>query len=160
MGLYNAAGARITKSAFPSAAVSDPEKKITADVYATRTHDAGTRPSDTRDSVPEGSIKTLLFKAGAIVRQSQIDKLFPAATIASISPATGPAAGGTVVTITGTNLDGVADVKFGSTAGTNLKVLSAGRLQVTTPAGAAGAVSVVVGDDAGSVTKNSGFTYA
>ncbi|MGW7090098.1 IPT/TIG domain-containing protein [Streptomyces sp. NPDC054871] len=160
MGLYTAAGARITKAAFPAAAITDPEKKTTADIYSTRTHDAGSRPNDTRDGKPEGSIRTLLYKAGTVLRQSQIDKLFPPATIATISPATGPAAGGTVVTITGTNLDGVADVKFGSTAGTNLKILSAGRLQVTTPAGAAGAVSVVVGDEAGAVTKASGFTYA
>jgi hypothetical protein len=51
-------------------------------------------------------------------------------------------------------------VKFGSTAGTNLKILSSGKLQVTTPAGTAGAVNVVVGDDAGSVTKTGGFAYA
>ncbi|MFD7763567.1 IPT/TIG domain-containing protein [Streptomyces microflavus] len=160
MGLYNAAGARITKAAFPSTAITDPERKVTADIYATKPHDQGSRPHDTRDGQPEGSIRTLLFKAGAVLRQSQIDKLFPAATIATISPATGPAAGGTVVTITGTNLDGVADVKFGNTAGTNLQILSAGRLQVTVPAGSAGAVNVVVGDEAGAVTKNGGYTYA
>ncbi|RSS97249.1 hypothetical protein EF903_01635 [Streptomyces sp. WAC05292] len=160
MGLYNAAGTRITKAGFPASAVSDPLLKVTADVYATRTHDEGTRPNDSRDSVPEGSIKTLKFKAGAILRQSQIDALFPPATIASVTPATGPVAGGTVVTITGSNLDGVADVKFGATAGTGLKVLSSGRLQVTTPAATAGAVNVVVGDEAGAVTKTAGFTYA
>ncbi|MEW1657831.1 IPT/TIG domain-containing protein [Streptomyces sp. NPDC093707] len=160
MGLYAAAGSRITKAGFPSTAAPDPLVRVTADVYETRPHDRGTRPSDSRDSVPEGSIKVLRFKAGAVVRQSQIDALFPPATIAGISPATGPAAGGTVVTITGTNLDGVASVKFGSTAGTNLKVLTAGRLQVTTPAGAAGAVNVVVGDEAGAVSKTGGFTYA
>ncbi|MFC8537983.1 IPT/TIG domain-containing protein [Streptomyces sp. NPDC057249] len=160
MGLYNAAGARITKAAFPATDAPDPLKRVTADVYATRHFDEGSRPSDTRDSVPEGSIKTLLFKAGAILRQSQIDALFPPATVASVSPATGPAAGGTVVTITGTNLDGVASVKFGATAATDLKVLSAGRIQATTPAGTAGAVSIVVGDEAGNVTKNNAFTYA
>ncbi|MFI9052531.1 IPT/TIG domain-containing protein [Streptomyces sp. NPDC053427] len=160
MGLYNAAGARITKAAFPATAVTDPEKKTTADIYSTRAHDVGTRPNDTRDGVPEGSIRTLLYKAGTVLRQSQIDKLFPPATIATVTPSTGPAAGGTVVTITGTNLDGVADVKFGSTAGTNLTILSAGRLQVTAPAGAAGAVNVVVGDEAGAVSKTGGFTYA
>lgn len=160
MGLYNAAGGRITKAVFPATAANDPLLKVTADVYETRPHDQGTRPSDSRDGVPEGSIKVLRFKAGAILRQSQIDALYPAATIASVSPATGPAAGGTVVTITGSNLDGVADVKFGSTAGTNLKILSSGKLQVTTPAGTAGAVNVVMGDDAGTVTKSGGFTYA
>lgn len=160
MGLYKADGSRITKAAFPAAAIADPEKTVTADVYSTKPFDLGTRPTDSRDRVPEGSIRTLLFKAGQVVRQSQIDKLFPAAAIATISPATGPAAGGTVVTITGTNLDGVSDVKFGATAGTNLKVLSSGRIQVTAPAGAAGAVNVVVGDDAGAVTKTGGFTYS
>ncbi|MFF4276129.1 IPT/TIG domain-containing protein [Streptomyces sp. NPDC001536] len=160
MGLYTQSGTRITKAAFPASAVSDPLLKVTADVYETRPHDQGSRPSDSRDAVPEGSIKVLRFRAGAILRQSQVDALFPAATIASISPATGPAAGGTVVTITGANLDGVADVKFGSTAGTSLKILSSGKLQVTSPAGAAGAVNVVVGDDAGTVTKTGGFTYA
>ncbi|MYX26756.1 hypothetical protein GTY75_08745 [Streptomyces sp. SID8381] len=160
MGLYNAAGARIPKSAFPATPVSDPLLKVTADVYETRPFDQGTRPSDSRDGVPEGSIKVLRYKAGAVLRQSQIDALYPAATIASISPATGPAAGGTVVTITGTNLDCVDQVKFGSAAGTNLKILSSGKLQVTTPAGTAGAVNVAVGDDAGTITKNGGFTYA
>ncbi|MGA5411570.1 IPT/TIG domain-containing protein [Streptomyces lavendulocolor] len=159
MGIYNAAGARVTKAAFPATAAPNPLMRVTADVYATRHHDQGTRPSDTRDSVPEGSIRTLLWKAGKVVRQSDIDALFPPATIGTVSPATGPAAGGTVVTITGTNLDGVSDVKFGSASGTNLKVLSAGRIQVTTPAGT-GAVNVVVADEAGNVTKNAGFTYS
>lgn len=160
MGLYDAAGTRIAKAAFPATAAPDPLLRVTADVYETRPYDQGSRPSDSRDRIPEGSIKVLRFKAGAILRQSQIDALYPAATIATVSPATGPAAGGTVVTITGTNLDGVADVKFGSTAGTNLKILSSGKLQVTTPAGTAGAEDVVLGDDAGSVTKTGGFTYA
>ncbi|MEU3499248.1 IPT/TIG domain-containing protein [Streptomyces hundungensis] len=160
MGLYKADGTRITKTAFPATNISDPERIITADIYATRPHDLGTRPTDSRDAIPEGSIRTLAYRAGAVLRQSQIDKLFPPATITAITPATGAAAGGTVVTITGAALDGVSDVKFGNTPGTNLKILTANRLQVTTPAGTAGAVNVVVGDDAGPVTKAGGFTYS
>ncbi|MBV1940759.1 IPT/TIG domain-containing protein [Streptomyces sp. BV286] len=160
MGVFNAAGARLTRTAFPAADAPDPLKRVTADVYATRAHDAGTRPSDSRDGVPEGSIKTLLYKTGTILRASQIDALFPPAAIAAVSPQTGPAAGGTVVTITGTNLDGVTEVKFGATAGTALKVLSSGKLRVTTPAATAGAVNVVAADDAGPVTKTGGFTFA
>jgi hypothetical protein len=160
MGLYTSAGVRITKAAFPSTpATTDPEVIVTQDVYATRRHDEGT-VKGSRDGVPEGSIRTLAFRAGDKVRQSQIDKLFPAATITAITPATGGVAGGTVVTITGTNLDGVADVKFGTTPGTVLKILSGGKLQVTAPAHAAGAVNVVVGDDAGAVTQTNGFTYS
>ncbi|WP_167162983.1 IPT/TIG domain-containing protein [Streptomyces sp. MBT27] len=160
MGLFKADGSRITKAAFPTTAVADPERVVTADIYATRPHDLGTRPTDSRDAIPEGSIRTLAFKAGAVLRQSQIDRLFPAATITAVNPATGVAAGGTVVTLTGTNLDGVADVKFGSATGTSLKVISANRIQVTTPAGTAGAVNVVANDDAGPVTKTNGFTYS
>jgi hypothetical protein len=161
MGLYDSAGNRITKAGFPSTpATSDPQFVVTADVYSTRRFDEGTRPSDTRDGRPEGSIKTLLFRSGDVVRQSDIDRLFPAATVATVTPATGPAAGGTVVTVTGTNLDGVTGVTFGGTAGTNLKVIGSGRLQVTAPAHATGAVSVVVADDAGAVTKTNAFTYS
>ena len=160
MGLFKADGSRITKAAFPTTAVADPERVVTADIYATRPHDLGTRPTDSRDAIPEGSIRTLAFKAGAVLRQSQIDRLFPAATITAVTPATGAAAGGTVVTLTGTNLDGVADVKFGTATGTGLKVISANRIQVTTPAGTAGAVNVVANDDAGPVTKTNGFTYS
>ncbi|MFJ8301371.1 IPT/TIG domain-containing protein [Streptomyces sp. NPDC094447] len=160
MGLYTADNTRITRAAFPATNTSDPEMTVTADVYSTKPFDLGSRPFDSRDSVPQGSIRTLLFKAGAIVRKSQIDKLFPAATVKTVTPATGPAAGGTVVTITGTNLDGIADVKFGSTTGTALKILTSEKIQVTSPAGAAGAVSIVLNDDAGAVTKTTAFTYA
>ncbi|MER6616272.1 IPT/TIG domain-containing protein [Streptomyces xantholiticus] len=154
MGLYKADGTRITKAAFPANAVTDPEKVVTQDIYSTRPY----TPSG--DKKPEGSIKTLAYKAGAVLRQSEIDKLFPAATIGTVSPATGPTAGGTVVTITGTNLDGVSAVNFGATAGTALTIVSATNLTVTSPAGTAGAKDVVLVDDAGNVTKTGGFTYA
>ncbi|MGY4934917.1 IPT/TIG domain-containing protein [Streptomyces sp. 900116325] len=154
MGLYKADGSRITKAAFPTTSVADPEKVITQDIYSTRPY------TTDGDQQPEGSIKTVAFKAGAVVRQSDIDKLFPAATIATVSPATGGVAGGTVVTITGTNLDGVSAVNFGATPGTALTIQSAKKLTVTAPANSAGAKDVVLVDDAGNVTKTGGFTYA
>jgi hypothetical protein len=154
MGLYTANGTRVTKAAFPSTSVTDPEKVITQDLYSTRPY------TTDGDQQPEGSIKTVAFKAGAVLRQSEIDKLFPAATIATVSPATGGVAGGTVVTITGTNLDGVSAVNFGATPGTALTILSAKKLTVTAPASAAGAKDVVLVDDAGNVTKTGGYTYA
>ncbi|MEU3455667.1 IPT/TIG domain-containing protein, partial [Micromonospora sp. NPDC006766] len=77
-----------------------------------------------------------------------------------MSPATGPQAGGTEVTITGTNLSGTSGVTFGGTAGTGLKVLSQTKIKVTTPAKGAGAVAVVVADDSGNVTVANGFTYS
>ncbi|WP_371605087.1 IPT/TIG domain-containing protein (plasmid) [Streptomyces sp. NBC_01220] len=152
MGLYRATGQRITKAAFPAVAVTDPPKRITENVYLTEPYGRG-------DGRPEGSRRHLLYEAGDIVPQSVIDRLFTTATIATISPATGAAAGGATVTITGTGFDGASAVNFGATAGTELKVISATELRVKTPAGTAGAVNVVVVDDAGNVTKTNGFTY-
>ncbi|MEU5425557.1 IPT/TIG domain-containing protein [Streptomyces olivoreticuli] len=153
MGLYKANGQRITKSAFPAATVADVPQRITEDVYVSEPYGRG-------DGQPEGSKRFLLYPAGAIVPQSVIDRLFTRATITAITPATGPATGGTTVTITGTGLDGVSAVNFGSTPGTNLRVVSPGQLIVTTPEGKTGAVNVVVAADAGDAAKSGGFTYA
>ncbi|OEJ21108.1 IPT/TIG domain-containing protein [Streptomyces subrutilus] len=153
MGLYKANGQRITRAAFPSAAVTDAPQRITEDVYESEPYGPG-------DGRPEGSKRFLLYQAGTIVPQSVIDRLFTAGTIAAITPATGPAAGGTTVTIAGANLDGVSAINFGATPGTNLRVISAAEVRVTAPAGAVGAVNVVAVDDAGNVTKAGGYTYA
>lgn len=153
MGLYKENGQRITKAAFPAVAVSDPPKRVTEDVYISEPYGQG-------DGRPEGSKRFLLYPAGTVVPQSVIDRQFTAATISTIAPTTGPAAGGTLVTIKGVALDGVSAVNFGSTAGTDLRIRSTGELTVKAPAGAAGAVNVVLVDDAGNVTKTSGFTYA
>lgn len=83
----------------------------------------------------------------------------PAPTITSLNPATGPAAGGTTVTITGTGLTSVTSVTFDGTAGTALNVTSATSLTITTPPGTAGAVDVVVTGSAGTDTETDGFTY-
>lgn len=64
--------------------------------------------------------------------------------IASIAPASGPAAGGQTVTITGEHLTGTTGVTFGGTAGTSVTVLNDTTVTVTTPARAAGTVDVRV----------------
>jgi IPT/TIG domain-containing protein len=102
----------------------------------------------------------LMFHAGQRVPESEIEALFRTATIDTVVPATGPAAGGTVVVINGTDFGGAEGVTFGGTAGTAFKRISNTRVQVTTPAKAAGAYAVVVKDDAGDVSKASGFTYS
>ena len=86
----------------------------------------------------------------------------PAPTITSLSPATGTTAGGTYVTITGTNLPGATKVTFGSSVGTGLVVNSATKITVTTPSRAAGKVDVQVTTPGGaSVITGTGddFTY-
>jgi hypothetical protein len=80
----------------------------------------------------------------------------------TLSPDEGPAAGGTVVTISGDNLVGVSAVSFGGTPGVALDTDNAetsGEITVTTPAHAAGAVNVVLTDASGNATMTNAFTY-
>ncbi|WP_417413415.1 IPT/TIG domain-containing protein, partial [Hoeflea sp.] len=77
----------------------------------------------------------------------------PAPTVSSVSPATGPAAGGTSVTITGSNLSGATAVAFGATAAASFTVDSATQITATSPAGS-GTVDVRV-TTAGGVSATS-----
>ncbi|CAG1006685.1 hypothetical protein ANAEL_03447 [Anaerolineales bacterium] len=81
----------------------------------------------------------------------------PPPTITGVAPNTGPAAGGTNVTITGTNLTG-ASVTFGGAAATGVSA-SATSITCTTPAGSAGAADVAVTTAGGSATLTGGYTY-
>jgi hypothetical protein len=84
----------------------------------------------------------------------------PAPLITAVDPPSGPAAGGTAVTITGTGFGGPGTtVTFGGVAAP-VTGGSATSLQVTTPSHAAGAVDVVVTNpDAQAATKPAGFAY-
>lgn len=82
-----------------------------------------------------------------------------APTVTAVAPTGGPAAGGTRVTITGTNLLGTTTVEFGTNAGTNVSVVSDTEVRVTTPTGGAGAVAVKVTTDDGTASLPTGFTY-
>jgi hypothetical protein len=80
--------------------------------------------------------------------------------VTSISPTSGTTAGGTPVTITGTNFVSGATVTFGGTAATGVTVGSSTSITATTPAHAAGAVNVVVTNpDTQTGTLNNGYTY-
>lgn len=155
MTFYDADGNVLNKTEMLALTTEETQEVIhvfTGDVHQTFTQNEGNAPYEGADR--------LLFHEGQRVPASVIEGLFKTATITDISPATGPAAGGTVVTIDGTNFAGVEGVNFGATPGTALKRISDTRLQVTTPAGGTGPVDVVVLDDAGNVTETDGFTYA
>jgi IPT/TIG domain len=81
-----------------------------------------------------------------------------APTLTDIEPVSGPTAGGTGVTITGTGLTTATSVTFGGTPA-SFVVVSATEVSAVTPAGAAGAVDVVVTTTGGSDTLEDGFTY-
>jgi WD40 repeat protein len=86
----------------------------------------------------------------------------PAPTISSVSPASGPTAGGTQVTLTGTGFDtasGKTTVIIGGAAATAVSVSSSTTLTCAAPAGAAGTADVAVSTSGGSATLKQGFTY-
>ncbi len=85
-----------------------------------------------------------------------------AATVTGISPNSGPAAGGTLVTITGTGFSGATAVDFGTSAATGVTFVSATTITADSPAGTGtGTVDVTVITPAGrsASTVSDRFTY-
>jgi Concanavalin A-like lectin/glucanases superfamily/Domain of unknown function (DUF1929)/IPT/TIG domain/Bacterial Ig domain len=82
-----------------------------------------------------------------------------APSVSSVLPSSGPIAGGTAVTITGTNFAAGASVTFGGTAATNVVLVSSTSITATAPAHAAGAVTVTVTVNSQSGSLSNGFTY-
>jgi ATP-dependent protease HslVU (ClpYQ) peptidase subunit len=80
-------------------------------------------------------------------------------TLTTASPAFGPIAGGTTVTLTGTNFTNNTSVTFGGVAVTALQLNNATSITVTTPATTVGAKDVVVTTASGSVTLTNGFNF-
>lgn len=80
--------------------------------------------------------------------------------ISAVSPASGPLAGGTLVTLTGTNLTGASAVTFGGTPATGVTVVSPTQITALTPAGS-GTVDVVVTTAGGpsAIGSSARFTY-
>ncbi|SJZ82152.1 repeat domain (List_Bact_rpt) [Trichlorobacter thiogenes] len=82
-------------------------------------------------------------------------------TVTGISPSSGPAFGGTIVTITGSNLTGATAVMFGSTAATGFTVNSDSQITAVAPAGSTGTVDITVTTPGGISATSSAdqFTY-
>ena len=79
-------------------------------------------------------------------------------TISGISPTSGTTAGGTTLTITGSNLASVTSVSIGGISVTPTSI-SATSITVLTPSGSAGAKIVTVFAPSGPVDGNDVFTY-
>jgi YVTN family beta-propeller protein len=79
--------------------------------------------------------------------------------VAAVSPATGPLAGGNLVTITGANLTGATSVRFGTTQAAGFTVNSASQITAAAPAGTAGTVDVTVTTPVATSTVNAGDHY-
>ncbi len=82
-------------------------------------------------------------------------------TVTRVFPSAGPPAGGTPVTITGSNFGLLSTVSFGGNQATGVVVNSLTSISAITPPGAAGAVDVTVDVfPTGSFTLPGGFTYS
>lgn len=80
-------------------------------------------------------------------------------TVSSVSPAAGPAAGGTGVTITGTGFTGLTSLAFGGAEVPGAVVVSDTQISATAPAGTHGAVDVEVTTPGGTATLSGGYAY-
>ncbi len=83
----------------------------------------------------------------------------PPPTVTAIAPTTGTTAGGTPVTITGTNFAAGATVAIGGVAATSVAVLSATSMTAVTAARTAGTADVVVTQGGQTATLRGAFTY-
>ncbi len=110
---------------------------VVNDTTITATSPAGTGTVDVTVTTPGGKSATSTADQFTYVA---------APTVTAITPATGPAAGGTLVTITGTNFTGspTPTVDFGPTAATNVTVVSATSITADSPPGTASVTPVDV----------------
>ncbi|MEY4173010.1 MAG: hypothetical protein RI900_175, partial [Actinomycetota bacterium] len=83
----------------------------------------------------------------------------PPPVVTSVAPASGPTAGGTTVTLAGSNFTGATAVRFGGVAAASFTVTSSTSITAVTPAGAAGAVDVSVQGPSGTGVLQGGFTF-
>jgi|GEM_PF-3023375 len=90
-----------------------------------------------------------------------VDPLAAVPTVTEISPTSGPTAGGTSVTITGTNFTGATAVSFGATNAASFTVDSATQITAVSPARAAGTVDITVTTAGGTSATGADdqFTY-
>ncbi len=109
-----------------------------------------------------GPVNVSVTTPGGTSAISKEDKFtyLPVPVVTGISPGWGPKAGGTTVTITGTDLSGATSVKFGTKAGA-ISADSATSVSVTSPAESVGTVNVTVttGDGTSAISPADDFAY-
>jgi hypothetical protein len=106
---------------------------------------------------------TITTPAGTTTSSPADQYTYDAPAVTKVAPSGGPVAGGTRVTITGTDLSGATAVKFGTVEATSFNVDAKGtKITAIAPAHAAGSVNVVVTTPGGSssITAADDFNYS
>ncbi|MFN3430695.1 MAG: IPT/TIG domain-containing protein, partial [Candidatus Sericytochromatia bacterium] len=111
-------------------------------------------------TVPAGAVGAVMVKLSKSgVESNGLSYTYaPMPDTTSVSPGQGVAAGGTTVTITGSNLTGATSVTFGTVPATGFTVVSPTQIVAIAPAGT-GTVGVTVATPIGSVTLGGVYTY-
>src|SRR5262249_43381791 len=109
-----------------------------------------------------GMVDVIVTDANGTSTANANDKFSYTPSVTNVSPNSGPAAGGTPVTITGTGFVAGATVAFGGNAATSVVVMKGATISCTAPAGTQGATVDVIVTDAGGTSAanvNDRFTY-
>ena len=101
----------------------------------------------------------LALDSGVTLEREGAFAYLPNIDIVSVSPAAGPAAGGTTVTIVGDGFDASTTVRVGGVSASDIRVSSSTRLTAVTPAGIPGQADVEVANRVSSDTLSAAFTY-
>jgi hypothetical protein len=105
-----------------------------------------------------GSDEVVVSDAGGTSTGGPSFTYLPPPTVTSITPTSGPSAGGTPVTIHGSGFLGGATVTIGNAA-TSVNVVSETEIRATTAPTSAGSDEVVVSDANGTSTGGPSYTY-
>ena len=150
MGNGFVAGASVSIGGVPATGVA--VAGATSITATTPPHAAGT--ADVVVTNPDGQSGRL---AGAFNYETPSS---PPPAVTSASPSSGPAAGGTSVTITGSGFAAGATITFGTTAAASVTVVSATTITATSPASNGNKVDIVVSNpDGQSARLTEGFAY-
>jgi formylglycine-generating enzyme required for sulfatase activity len=84
----------------------------------------------------------------------------PAPTLSSVAPSGGPTAGGTTITLTGTNFIGALSVTVGGVPATNVTLVNPTTITAVTPSGSLGSKAVAVTAGGSTSTLAGSFLYA
>ena len=106
-----------------------------------------------------GAIQVSDAESGAAASVAVAVVSASAPLVTAVAPASGPAAGGTRVTLSGSHFDVPCAATFGNVAGTNVEATGS-VLHVTTPSHAEGPVDLVITCGSEQATFPNGFTYA
>jgi hypothetical protein len=105
------------------------------------------------------TVDVTVTTCGLISRANPLDLFSDLPSVTGVSPTTGPATGGTIVTVTGGNFSPASIVSFGATAATTTFVDANELEAVTPPSPHGGTVGVTVTDGGLTSSANHLFSY-